>query len=154
MFLREKLLLRIALLGRILDVQHIGSTAVPGMIAKPIIDILMAVPNYETAFDYVPIIEWLGYEYYGENSDLREHFFTKGEPSDIHLSLVEKEGKTWKERIAFRDLMLENSSVAAAYADHKLKLSRLFPSELMAYQKEKGKFVQEILQGADEIPTS
>jgi len=44
--------------------------------------------------------------------------------------------------------------VAAAYADHKLKLSRLFPSELMAYQKEKGKFVQEILQGADEIPTS
>ena len=72
-----------------LDVQHIGSTAIPGLPAKPILDIGVAVANFEEAIRCVPLLEQLGYTYRGENGIPRRHYFVKGNPRTHHLHMLE-----------------------------------------------------------------
>ncbi len=145
MFLKEKILLRFFLFKPLVDVQYIGSTSVPGMIARPVVDILAAVSDFEAAFGYIQCIEWLGYEFQGANSDLHQYYFTKGIPAGYHLCLVELGNQTWNERIAFRDLLLENPHLAIEYADYKQQLSLQFSTDLDAYQNKKGEYVRSIL---------
>jgi len=73
------------------------------LIAKPIIDILAAVSDFERAFACVTPIEQLGYEYKGESEDQQRYHFVKGDPARYHLYLVERPGEAWVTRVAFRD---------------------------------------------------
>jgi GrpB-like predicted nucleotidyltransferase (UPF0157 family) len=142
LFRKEKALLRIAMRGHMLDIQHVGSTAIPGMIAKPIVDILVAVSDFERAFACVTPIEHLGYEYKGESEDQRQYHFVKGNPACYHLHLVEMSGDTWVNRIAFRDYLIGHPEIARQYADLKQQLARQFPDDLRAYQDGKLPFVE------------
>ena len=89
--------------GQILGIEHFGSTSIPGMIAKPIIDIQVGVRDFQRAFKCVELIEQLGYTYKGERGELRQYYFIKGNPVGYHLYVVEKSGETWDKRTAFRD---------------------------------------------------
>ena len=142
LFRKEKVLLRIAMRGHVLDIQHVGSTAIPGMVAKPIIDILAAVADFERAFACVAPIEQLGYEYKGETEGQRQYYFLKGDPERYHLYLVERSGEMWVRRIAFRDYLVGHPEIARQYADLKQQLARQFPEDLRAYQDGKLPFVE------------
>ena len=148
LFQKERILLRVILRKHIIRIQHIGSTSIPGMIAKPIIDILVAVPNYEEASDYIHRIKSIGYEYQGENSTLRQYYFIKRRPNGYQLYFVERDSKTWNERIAFRNLLLNNPTIPADYSEYKQQLAIQFSVDLDAYQMEKGEYIRKVLDTA------
>jgi GrpB-like predicted nucleotidyltransferase (UPF0157 family) len=148
-FRKEQALLKLLLGDVILDIQHIGSTSIPGMVARPIIDILLSISDYDTGYEQAKIIERLGYQYVGENSELRQYLLTKGDPTTYHLYVVERENKTWKTRIVFRDWIKYCTHAARDYADIKRRLSRQFSQDLITYQKEKGDFIQRTLREAE-----
>jgi GrpB-like predicted nucleotidyltransferase (UPF0157 family) len=150
LFRKEKMLLRIAMRGHVMEIQHVGSTAIPGMIAKPIIDILAAVSDFEAAFACVTAIEQLGYEYKGETEDQRRYYFVKGDPPRYHLYLVERCCVTWVNRIAFRNYLIRHPEIARQYADLKQQLALQFPDDLRAYQDGKLPFVEWVGELADQ----
>ena len=147
-FLQEKVLLRIPLRGQILDIEHFGSTSIPGMMGKPIIDIQVGVRDFERAFKCVDQIEQLGYTYKGENGELRQYSFTKGSPVGYHLYLAENSGETWAKRTAFRDYLKFNRESADRYAELKQTLASRYPDDLRAYQDGKLEFVEQIVLAA------
>lgn len=135
------------LLGRrVLEIQHVGSTAIRGVPAKPIIDMLAAVQEYKTGFDCVEILEQFGYAYHGENHVAMQYFFTKGNPPKYHLYLVEMGNEMWVTRRAFRDHLRQNPDLKERYTELKMHLVAQFPRDLEAYQKGKGDFVLSVLE--------
>jgi GrpB-like predicted nucleotidyltransferase (UPF0157 family) len=96
LFEEERARLQAVLGGRILDILHVGGTAIPGCVAKPILDIAVGVENFEQAFVCVPLIERLGYDYEGENGIPRRHFFVKRNPPGTHhVHVNEIGGRNW-----------------------------------------------------------
>jgi GrpB-like predicted nucleotidyltransferase (UPF0157 family) len=142
LFRKEKVLLWMAMRGHVLEIQHVGSTAIPGMIAKPIVDILAAVADFERAFACVTAIEQLRYEYKGESEDPWHYYFVKGHPARYHLYVVERSGEMGVRRIAFRDYLIGHPDIARQYADLKRQLARQFADDLRAYQDGKLPFVE------------
>jgi GrpB-like predicted nucleotidyltransferase (UPF0157 family) len=147
LFLKEKLFLTLVC-GRFTDIQHVGSTAIPSMVAKPIIDIFVAVSNYEQGFALVVPIERLGYEYKGENSELRHYYYVKGKPEAYHLSVVELDSYTWARRVAFRNYLIRHREAARRYAELKRRLAHQFAHDLRAYQDGKNDFIDQIVKQA------
>jgi GrpB-like predicted nucleotidyltransferase (UPF0157 family) len=150
LFLAEKAQLCAVLENYILDVQHIGSTSIPGMPAKPILDIGVAVPNFDEAVVCIPLIEQLGYSYRGECGIPRRHYFVKGDPRTHHLHMLEVTSEEWKNHLLFRDYLRSNSEAAQAYANLKQQLATRFAADREAYQTGKESFIQAVLQQANE----
>ncbi|HEX4947008.1 MAG TPA: GrpB family protein [Blastocatellia bacterium] len=134
----------------ILDVQHIGSTSIPGMPAKPILDIGVAVANFEEAARCIPLLEQLGYKYKGENGIPLRHYFVKGDPRTHHLHMLEIESEEWKHHLLFRDYLRANAASAQAYANLKQMLATQFADDREAYQNGKENFIQAVLLQASE----
>jgi GrpB-like predicted nucleotidyltransferase (UPF0157 family) len=132
--------------GHILDIQHVGSTSIPGMPAKPIIDIAIAVQDFEEARRCVPKLESLGYEYRGENGIPRRHYFNKGDPRTHHLHMNEISSADWRNMLAFRDYLIAHPQAAQEYASLKLRLAQQYPQDRMAYLDAKAPFITRILK--------
>ena len=148
LFAEEAARLWAAIGPHVLDIQHVGSTSVPGLAAKPILDIGVAVASFEGALVCVPLLEALGYEYRGENGIPRRHYFVKGDPQGYHLHMNEIDGQEWRGHIAFRDYLRAHPEVAQAYAELKRRLAAEFPSDRAAYLEGKASFVQDVLDRA------
>ena len=146
-FEREKVRLEEVIGEHILDIQHIGSTAVPGLSAKPILDIGVAVENFEKASALVSPIEKLGYTYRGENGIPRRHYFVKGPPNKktCHLHMFEEVDEEWATHLLFRDYLRTHPKVAAAYQQLKEDLAAKYPNDREAYTDGKHKFIQKAL---------
>ena len=123
LFLEERDRLQASIGGYILDIQHIGSTSIPGMPAKPILDIGIAVTNFEEAVRCIPLMEELGYTYKGENGIPRRHYFVKGDPRTFHVHMVEIESEGWRSNLLFRDYLSKNPETAREYARLKQELA-------------------------------
>ena len=141
----------------VLDIQHVGSTSIPAIPAKPIIDIAIAVENFEEATRCIePLIE-LGYEYKGENGIPRRHYFCKGPPEagTHHLHMNEAKSADWMSQIAFRDYLRANPALAGEYAAVKRQLAEEFPNDRMAYTECKTGIIGKIMTKAlpDILPT-
>lgn len=148
-FLTERELLSNALGPAAIDIQHVGSTAVLGILAKPILDLAVAIPSFEYGHALVPILEALGYEYRGEYGISRRHYFVKGRPRRTHhLHMLEKKSEDWKRHIHFRDRLRESSALAAQYSE--LKLNNLSDSagNRDRYQSLKASFIAAIYSPA------
>ncbi len=145
LFLAEKERLFASLGTYVLDVQHIGSTSIPGMPAKPIFDIGVAVVNFEEAARCVPLLEQLGYKYKSENGIPRRHYFVKGEPRTHHLHMLEIDSEEWKSHLRFRDYLRTNPASAQAYASLKQTLATQFAADREAYQCGKDDFIKAVL---------
>ena len=143
---RNRLLTRIA--EFVLDIQHVGSTSIPGMPAKPILDIAIAVTNFEEAVRCVSPLENLGYTYKGENGIPRRHYFVKGTPRTHHLHMVEIESDAWRNYLLFRDYLIENPETAREYATMKQALAKQFAKDRGAYQAGKESFIKAVLHNA------
>ena len=147
LFEEEKRRLEAVIGEGILDIQHIGSTAVPGLSAKPILDIGVAVKSFGEAFALVSPIEELGYIYRGENGIPRRHYFVKGPPDKrtCHLHMFEEVDEEWATHLLFRDYLRTHPEVAAAYQQLKEDLAAKYPNDREAYTDGKHSFIQEVL---------
>jgi GrpB-like predicted nucleotidyltransferase (UPF0157 family) len=130
----------------VLDIQHIGSTSVPGLDAKPIIDIGIAVANFEEAAICIGPLERLGYIYHGENGIPRRHFFTQGEPRTHNLHMNELDSHDWMVTMRFRDYLRGHPEAARAYAELKRELAIRHQHDREAYQDGKNQLIQELLR--------
>ena len=147
-FLVEERALRNAVGDMVLGVQHVGSTSIPGMVAKPILDIAVAVSSFEKGKRCVGPIESLGYEYRGEHGVPRRHYFVKGVPRTHHVHMVEVESFDWRKMIAFRDVLRDQLDVADEYARLKRRLASEFPNDRQSYQDGKANFIENVLSAA------
>lgn len=150
MFQREKEHLRKCLpkdlLGRI---EHFGSTAVSGLAAKPIVDMLVEVTSLEETQKIVPpILEAQGYDYFwrpswGDNTPPFYAWFIKrntaGERTH-HIHMVETDFEHW-DRLMFRDFLIFHPETAKKYGELKMKLSSEFYNDRVAYTKAKTDFI-------------
>jgi GrpB-like predicted nucleotidyltransferase (UPF0157 family) len=151
MFAQEEACLRGALdPNDILDIQHFGSTAIPGLRAKPIIDILIAVPSLKLAqARFVAPLEALGYAFWADNPKTDRLFFVKGLPPrgagrTHHVHVAEPDAEPWQ-RFPFRDYLRAHPEAAQRYEALKLDLARRYRDDREAYTAAKEDFVQEIL---------
>jgi GrpB-like predicted nucleotidyltransferase (UPF0157 family) len=143
----------VATLGEaVVQIEHIGSTSVPGLAAKPIIDIAVGIANFEEAKAYVPMIEGLGYTYEPEfEADLPERrFFWKGSPSlhTHHIHMAEPGSLEWIKPILFRNYLREHPEAARQYQVLKRELAVRCGPDMEAYVKGKTEFVRSILSQA------
>jgi GrpB-like predicted nucleotidyltransferase (UPF0157 family) len=145
-FSQEKLQLEAVIGEHVLEIQHIGSTSIPGMIAKPIIDIAIAIHAFKEAFKCVEPLENLEYEYKGEFGIPNRHFFVKGNPRVYHLHMLEIASQEWKNHIYFRDFLIHHPDEAKQYAELKKKLAQQFSTDRDAYTEGKASFIEQILR--------
>jgi GrpB-like predicted nucleotidyltransferase (UPF0157 family) len=145
----EARLIRAAIGPYILEIEHVGSTSVPGLAAKPILDIAVGVANWEEAVVCVEPMQRLGYIYKGEYGIPRRHYFVKGEPRTHHVHMVELGGDDWRRTVQFRDYLRQHPEAVAAYAELKRRLAQQFPADREAYQNGKDTFIKQVLQAVD-----
>jgi len=131
-----------------LAVEHIGSTSVPGLPSKPIIDLLVGVPDLEEAKQRcIAPIEALGYIYMPQYASWLPHelFFRKGPPGPWthHVHLMEPSNPRWEAFLVFRDYLRAHPEAARAYADVKLALAASAKDDIAAYRNGKSVFVDE-----------
>jgi GrpB-like predicted nucleotidyltransferase (UPF0157 family) len=148
LFEREEALIREACGDFALAIEHIGSTAIPNLAAKPIIDIMVGVRDLSEAEKFLrQPLEKIGYEYRGETGIAGRLYFRKGTAtaSTHHLSLVEKGGEIWRRHILFRDYLRANAEAARSYNELKKNLAIKFKDRREDYTNGKTEFVEEIL---------
>jgi GrpB-like predicted nucleotidyltransferase (UPF0157 family) len=126
-------------------IEHIGSTAVPGLAAKPVIDIMAGVETLESSRDAIQAAATLGYCYFPYQASIR-HWMCK--PSDAfrthHLHLVPVSSPQWLRPIAFRNYLRAHPDVAAEYEQLKRAFALKFRLDREAYTKAKSSFIDAI----------
>jgi GrpB-like predicted nucleotidyltransferase (UPF0157 family) len=126
----------------VVDVEHIGSTAVPGLGAKPVIDIMPGVRTPEDTNRCIAGLRRLGYEYVPEDTIPDRLFFRKGYPErKLHVHVVQVGGDFWVRHIAFRDYLRAHGDAANNYASLKRKLAAQYPHDSLAYTDAKSEFI-------------
>jgi len=129
-------------------IEHIGSTAVAGLVAKPVIDIMAAIESLGASRPALEALASLGYVHIPYRADMM-HWLCK--PSDDvrthHLHLVPYGSALWHERLTFRDRLRADAEVAAEYAALKLALAEKFELDREAYTDAKEPFVRRVLAG-------
>ncbi len=132
----------------VLAVEHIGSTSIPNLAAKPLIDILIVVPKLSVVEKGVRPLEALGYEYKGEFGIPGRHFFRKPltRPRKYHIHMVELGSEEEWKHLAFRDYLRVHPEDAAQYAALKRGLANTFKADVDSYTEGKTPFIAGILQ--------
>lgn len=130
------------------DIEHIGSTAVPGLMAKPVIDILAGVASMAEARSLSPVLLDAGYttsaEFNATLSD-RQWFMRWAEGRRTHhLHVVVHGGPAWTQRLRFRDALRSDAVLAARYAALKATLALRHGADREAYTEAKSAFVQSV----------
>ena len=131
------------LLGDVaLRIEHIGSTAVPGLAAKPVVDLLAGLESLDLMPQQIRAMEALGYEALGEYGLPGRLFFRKGsEPRTHHVHAVELGGDHWRRHLAVRDYLRAHPAEADAYAAEKRRVAAA-TSDRDEYSEGKAAFVQ------------
>jgi len=159
MFIDEAVFLRKKLPQNLIErIEHFGSTAVPGLSAKPIIDILVEVTSLdETKIQIVPVLETEGYEYFhrpafGDHGPPYYAWFIKRNAEGKrthHIHMVEADSELW-DRLYFRDYLKEFPEIARSYNDLKRNLLKQHPNDRVKYTEEKSEFISSITKKAKE----
>lgn len=147
-FERERARLAGALGDLSRDIVHVGSTAVPGMVAKPLIDVMVGLGSLGDAAAAIQRIEALGYSYKGEFGIPDRHFFVLGEPTTHHVHVVFHNGPFWRLNVLFRDYLRAHPDEARQYEALKRSLAAKFASSREEYTKGKDAFIKEVLARA------
>ena len=127
------------------EVEHSGSTAVPNMAAKPIIDVLVGLADFADTPQTIAPLEAIGYTSYGK---LRPGwmFFRTNNPHDRHLHVVELGSEDWQSQLDFRDALRADPELVAAYERVKVDLAERFANDRAGYTTGKTEFVQSVLE--------
>jgi GrpB-like predicted nucleotidyltransferase (UPF0157 family) len=155
MFANERDSLRTALAPWLVgEIEHIGSTAVPGLAAKPVIDIMGPVHSLEGSAPAIEVLALHHYCYYPYKADVM-HWFCKPSPEvrTHHLHLVPISSQLWKDRLAFRNALRSSPALVAEYAELKHQLAQQYPEDREAYTEGKASFVTRVLSMAQSAVT-
>jgi len=130
-------------------IEHIGSTAIPGLAAKPVLDMMLGFYSIEDAQRLVNLIEGLGYDYLGEFGIAGRFFFVyrSGDKSKIHLHGFILDSDDWRRHLYFRNVLRSNPELVAQYHRLKQALAKKYHSNRMAYSKGKSAFIKKIEAG-------
>jgi GrpB-like predicted nucleotidyltransferase (UPF0157 family) len=131
-----------------LKLEHIGSTSVPGLCAKPVLDILAGRPRDAAISEYVTALGHAGYVHRGERGVPGREFFRRGDPRAYHVHLVKEGGPLWREYLAFRDYLRAHDQAARRFANVKRGLAARFSTDREAYITAKSPHVEKILRRA------
>ncbi len=128
-----------------IDIQHIGSTAVPGILAKPILDMAVVIQSFEGGRALVPLLTDLGYEYRGENGIPLRHYFVQGSPRRTHhLHMLVQDSAELMRHLRFRDILLDSPLTAARYSGLKAAIAAESGGTRDLYQSRKVSFIDEV----------
>jgi GrpB-like predicted nucleotidyltransferase (UPF0157 family) len=139
------------LLGEvILGIEHIGSTSIPGMWAKPIVDILIGVDSLPLEEFYINKLIEIGYEYLGEAGVSGRLYFRKRAPHKYNVHVTKIGSDIWNNNIVLRDYLCDNRDEALKYSAIKLKIISEGTNSLLEYSKKKSEYINEIIKKANE----
>lgn len=132
------------------DIQHIGSTAISSISAKPIIDIAVAVNNLNEILLYVELLERHDIIFRGEKIISGEVLFVMGDENTRthHIHIVKWGGTEWNNYVNFRDYLNEYPDKAALYGACKQELAMQFPNDRKRYTEGKEEIIQRLLEEA------
>lgn len=138
-------------------VEHFGSTAVPGLASKPVVDMLIEVTSHKDVLEnIVPTLTLAGYDYFYrpefDKPPMYDWFIKRDKRGNRthHLHMVKKNSKLW-ERLLFRDYLRSHPDVASQYGNLKSELSKKFPNDRESYTKAKTDFVLSIMEKAKQV---
>ena len=136
------------------DVEHIGSTSVPSLAAKPVIDVLLGARSLADIESRIGSLRELAYAYvpkYEREIPMRRYFVRpKATTPRVHLHAVESDSRIWHEHLTFRDALRSDSNLRARYEALKLQLAGQFADDKAAYTAAKGPFIQAVLTAVRE----
>ncbi len=131
----------------LVSIEHIGSTSIPRLAAKPIIDIAALIGRHEDAEKWIEPLRRIGYTYDQPASSGERHFFRKGSPTRFHLSVCyQSRGGFLRRQILFRDWLRTHQEDRERYQALKRQLIEHDPTGGGAYIEGKSDFIREILQ--------
>lgn len=145
LFAREAGRIRAVLGERALRVEHVGSTSVPGLIAKPIVDVLLVVPDSADEASYVPVMEVAGYVLRIREPDWFDHRLFKGPDTNINLHVFSAGAAEIDRMLCFRDRLRASDADREHYARTKRELSQRTWRHVQHYADAKSQVVQEII---------
>ncbi|MCB1375601.1 MAG: GrpB family protein [Rhodobacteraceae bacterium] len=143
-------------------IEHVGSTAVPGLIAKPIVDMLIEVPDLQTVHDRIaPVLKAAGYEYFWRPTGPGEAgvayaWFIRRDASGArthHLHMLPPQSPYW-DRLRFRDLLRARPDLAAEYAAVKREAAARHRNDRAAYARAKGRYIRRVMSSPEKAPKS
>jgi GrpB-like predicted nucleotidyltransferase (UPF0157 family) len=144
--------LRAVLPGDGWTVEHIGSTSVPGLVAKPVIDIMLGVPSLAYAETNVDALARAGFEYVSKYNTVipeRRYFVRpRTRPRLAHMHAVVEGGRLWQDHLLFRDALRRDGETRQAYQDLKQEMAARFAHDAAAYTDAKAAFIQGVMNRA------
>jgi GrpB-like predicted nucleotidyltransferase (UPF0157 family) len=133
-----------------IKIEHIGSTAIPDLAAKPILDIMLGVKTMQDAVQCIPLFATIDYIFKGELGIPNRYFFVKEKEGKRthHLHLVTEDSQFWLDHILFRDYLIKNPHAKTEYETLKKGLAEKFPAEREKYTDSKSEFILRIVEKA------
>ncbi|WP_245676683.1 GrpB family protein [Bacillus solimangrovi] len=151
LFNDESKRLRVIFIDNLVNIHHIGSTSIPNMSAKPVIDLLIEVKNISEVDELNDEMTELGYIPKGENGIAERRFFLKGViERSHHVHVFPHQHQEVKRHLDFRDYMIAHPEEAKDYANLKEKLAKKYPEDIQSYIEGKDAFIKEIDKRASE----
>jgi len=152
LFEEEKKILLERFPNIILEVSHGGSTAIPNIVAKPIIDMFVAVPSLDDAERLRTELEQLGYIYRGKEDVLERILYLRAsrDLTTHYLHFVEKNNDEWNSHLLIKEYYLEHPEAVKEYELLKKKLAEQYPNDRKSYTNGKDEFIKSIIQKAKE----
>lgn len=149
LFEREATRIKSILGSKVLQLEHVGSTSVPGLCAKPIIDILLVVKDSSYEFLYVPALESVGYTLRIREPEWYEHRLFKGPDTEINLHVFSKGALEIDKMLRFRNWLRTNHDDCKKYAKAKRELAQNIWENVQDYADAKTEIVEEITKRAN-----
>lgn len=151
-FEKEKKELGKIIRGLYIDIEHVGSTSIPGISAKPIIDILISVKSLKDCDNLLKNLDNAGYSVRYDNAEKGEYLVRKGpEDSRTHyIHVVEDKADRCTEMIIFRDYLINNPEYIEQYQTLKEELASKYKNDRKMYTASKNEFIKMVLDKARE----
>ena len=138
---------------QIIGIEHIGSTAIPNIYAKPIIDIMIGVQDLSNTDSVIKQLQTLHYEYFGEANVPGRLYFRTREAQHYNLALCQYQSPIWVNNLLFRDYLRSNSEQATIYSSFKQTIFNSGADSLLKYSDLKHPIVEKIMQKAHAAKT-
>jgi GrpB-like predicted nucleotidyltransferase (UPF0157 family) len=152
LFVAEADRLRSALGDLAVAIEHYGSTSIPGLPAKPILDILVGGPDASDPAPYIVTLAHLGYDF-AAHAGVPDHLvFGRGSARTHLVHVVRYGGSAWQQGLAFRDALRQDVALRDAYGALKLNLARQHGDDRSRYTAAKSAFVERVLSDARGTP--
>lgn len=145
-FLKERERIQRTLSPLANSIEHIGSTSIPGMTAKPILDILVGLHSFRPDPSLIAALVELGYVYMEESCVPGRLYFIKRSDPHCNVHVVQYKGEIWNDDLRFRNFLRDHPDWARKYAQLKQRITKNGVGTLLEYSAQKAPFIAEILK--------